>query len=119
MIMGWTRILLRLPHSPSSDPINHSSDGLHLGIRSACARSKTGMAVRRICVFLLVFGMGIGVGMMMLRASVARPVTASEAQRRALRLLDQPPVVTPVGDNKIVAAVRRIEPAVVNIDTVG
>lgn len=77
------------------------------------------MAVRRICVFLLVFGMGIGVGMMMLRASVARPVTASEAQRRALRLLDQPPVVTPVGDNKIVAAVRRIEPAVVNIDTVG
>ncbi|HZO88543.1 MAG TPA: trypsin-like peptidase domain-containing protein [Chthonomonadaceae bacterium] len=77
------------------------------------------MGVRRILGFGLVFGLGIAVGMLMLRTTVVRPATLAEAQRHALQILDQPPVGFRVSDNKIVSAVQRIEPAVVNIDTVG
>ncbi len=77
------------------------------------------MAVRRITGLVVVFGLGIAVGMMLLRSTFSHPVTPTEAQRRALRVLDQSPMESSIGDNKIVSAVKKIEPAVVNIDTVG
>ncbi len=48
-----------------------------------------------------------------------RPVTYPEAQRRALQALDRPATQADIGDNRIVGAVKKIEPAVVNIDVVG
>jgi serine protease Do len=77
------------------------------------------MAARRFIGLIVVFGAGIVVGMAFLHSILTRPVTAVEAQRRALHVLDQAPVPSSIGDNPIVNAVRRIEPAVVNIDTVG
>jgi len=77
------------------------------------------MLARRILIVGIIFVLGIGVGGLAMRTTIARPMSATEAQRAALRLLDRPPSVTEIGDNRIVAAVKRIEPAVVNIDTVG
>src|SRR5258708_4277050 len=77
------------------------------------------MTWRRVIVLGLVFLVGLGVGAGVLRAMSTRPVSGPEAQQRALAILDRSPVVTDIGDNKIVMAARRIEPAVVNIDTVG
>ena len=77
------------------------------------------MGFQRVVGLVTVFGLGIAVGGLLLRSTGGRPVSESEAQRRALRMLDQPPVVLGIGDNRIVEAVKRIEPAVVNIDTVG
>jgi serine protease Do len=74
---------------------------------------------RRFLGFALFFVLGIGVGAQMLHSLLAPPANLPEARRRALRVLDQPVVSEGIGDNKIVAAVRRIEPTVVNIDTVG
>lgn len=78
------------------------------------------MMARRILSLITVFVLGIGAGMAILRnATSERNVPDAEAQRRALRVLDRSPVSSDVGDNRIVRAVQRIEPAVVNIDTVG
>lgn len=77
------------------------------------------MVRRRSFGTILIFMAGVGVGCLGLRATIARPVSESEAQRRALQILDQPPRATDIGDNRIVAAVHKIEPTVVNIDTVG
>jgi S1-C subfamily serine protease len=75
-------------------------------------------AGRRLLGLALVFGMGIAFGALMVRLTVLRPVSLGAAQRRALAVLDRQPVTHPGGDNRIVEAVRHIEPAVVNIDTV-
>lgn len=77
------------------------------------------MALRHVIGVVGVFMAGTAVGGLGLYA--LRPDFASlpEAQRRALALLDRPPVLTPIGENKIAAAVRRIVPAVVSIDTIG
>ena len=77
------------------------------------------MRMRGICGLLAVFTAGVVVGGWSLRALPSSPVSASEAQRRALALLDKPATLTSIGDNKIVTAVRRLAPAVVNIDTIG
>ena len=77
------------------------------------------MTVRRILGFSTVFFLGIVLGGLAIRASFVRPVSATEAQHRALLVLNQTPVAMGIGDNHIVEAVKRIEPAVVNIDTVG
>ncbi len=77
------------------------------------------MRGRRFLVLLAVFGSGAIVGGLALRNLPARSPAASEAQRRALAMLDRPPVLTPIADSKIVLAVRRLAPAVVNIDIVG
>ena len=77
------------------------------------------MRVQGICGLLAVFTAGVVVGGWSLRALPSSPVSASEAQRRALVLLDRPTTLTSIGDNKIVTAVHRIAPAVVNIDTIG
>lgn len=77
------------------------------------------MMGRRLLRFGLIFALGAGAGAALLQAQNHRPVSANEAQRRAIRLLDQTPAAAPIGDNRIVAAVKKIAPAVVNIDTVG
>ena len=77
------------------------------------------MTWRRVLGSVLIFMMGIGAGGTLLHLYASRPDNPTEAQRRALRLLDQPPLATSIGDNRIVEAVKRIAPAVVNIDTVG
>ncbi len=66
-----------------------------------------------------VFVVGVAVGAIGLQALRPGIVTTSEAQRRALAMLDRPPVATSVGDNPIVTASRRILPTVVSIDTIG
>ncbi len=76
------------------------------------------MALRRLAGFSVVFVCGIVVGGLLLNL-LPRAVTLTVAQRRALQQLDKPPMATPIGDNKIVLAAKRIEPAVVNIDTIG
>ena len=76
------------------------------------------MAMARVWGGLAVFGAGVVVGGLTLH-SLSSPVSTPEAQRRALALLDKPPVLTSIGDNKIVSAARRISPAVVSIDTIG
>ena len=77
------------------------------------------MTWRRVLGSLVIFMLGIGAGGTLLHLYASRPDTPTEAQRRALHLLDQPPLAVSIGDNRIVEAVKRIAPAVVNIDTVG
>ena len=77
------------------------------------------MTLRRLLRFSLIFMLGLGAGAALLQAQNHFPLSASEAQRRALRTLDQAPPAPTIGDNRIVAAVQKIAPAVVNIDTVG
>jgi len=76
------------------------------------------MALRRVVSFSIVFVCGIVVGGLLLDL-LPRTAALTVAQRRALQQLDKPPIATPIGDNKIVLAAKRIEPAVVNIDTIG
>ena len=77
------------------------------------------MTWRRVLGSLAIFLLGLGAGGTLLHLYASRSDTPTEAQRRALHLLDQPPIATSIGDNRIVEAVKRIAPAVVNIDTVG
>ena len=77
------------------------------------------MALRKYTGMVLVFVLGVAVGGTLIRLTIHRPVSFTEAQKRALRVLDRPVPDSDIGDNRIVTAVKRIEPAVVNIDTVG
>ncbi len=77
------------------------------------------MKLIRLARFGLVFALGVGAGAALLQAQRSRPVSGEAAQRDALRLLDRPAKSAGIGDNRIVAAVQKIAPAVVNIDTVG
>jgi serine protease Do len=77
------------------------------------------MGFRRVVGLAAVFGVGVAVGGLLLRGVSNRSGSDTQARQRALRILDQRPVAIGIGDNRIVQAVQRIEPAVVNIDTVG
>jgi S1-C subfamily serine protease len=77
------------------------------------------MASRRIAIFLAIFAFGTLSGWTLVRATGTSTVSAPEAQRRALQILDRTPVTAGIPASPIVHAVKRIEPAVVNIDTVG
>lgn len=77
------------------------------------------MALRKYTETALVFIIGVAVGGTLIHFSIQRPVGATEAQKRALRVLDRRIPDSDIGDNRIVSAVKKIEPAVVNIDTVG
>ena len=77
------------------------------------------MALRKYGGMVLVFILGVAVGGTLIRFSMHRLIDGTEAQRHALRILDRPLTDSDIGDNRIVSAVKKIEPAVVNIDTVG
>lgn len=77
------------------------------------------MASRRIAVFIFIFSLGILLGWTLVRVTGPQLAGEPEAQRRALQILDQRANATTIGVNPIVGAVKRIAPAVVNIDTVG
>jgi S1-C subfamily serine protease len=77
------------------------------------------MGPRRAFGLVAIFAVGILCGALLLYGFSPHPVGSSEAQRRALAVLDQQPKSVSVGDNRIVDAVKRIAPAVVNIDTIG
>jgi S1-C subfamily serine protease len=77
------------------------------------------MSVRRAFGLVTIFILGLVCGASLLWGFSPHPAGLSEAQRRALAVLDQQPKSTSIGDNRIVSAVKRIAPAVVNIDTVG
>jgi serine protease Do len=77
------------------------------------------MAWKRLIGLATVFGLGVATGGWVLRVTAAHPIDVTEAQQRALRVLDQPPRALSIGDNRIVDANKRIAPTVVNIDTVG
>jgi len=78
------------------------------------------MTVRRAVLGgVVIFLLGIGSGATLIRFYATRSDNPTEAQRRALHLLDQAPIAMNIGDNRIVEAVKRIAPSVVNIDTVG
>ncbi len=77
------------------------------------------MAAGRILTILTLFGAGAAAGIMFGRVLPPASVSPTEAQRRALALLDQKPHAEAASDSRIVLAARRIGPAVVNIDTVG
>ncbi len=77
------------------------------------------MAGRQLARGAALFGAGIVAGGLLLRGPILRLQDASQAQANALRLLDKAPTYAGIGDNRVVLAVQRIEPAVVNIDTVG
>ena len=77
------------------------------------------MASRRIAIFLVIFGLGTLLGWTLVRATGQQSVGVHEAQRRALQILDRKCVSPSIGPNPVVDAVKRIAPAVVNIDTIG
>lgn len=77
------------------------------------------MTLRRLLRFSLIFALGLGAGAALMQAQKRLPTGADAAQRRALQTLDQAPSASNIGENRIVAAVQKIAPAVVNIDTVG
>ena len=77
------------------------------------------MTSRRIAMFLCIFCLGTLLGWSLVRLTTAQPASAPIAQRRALDILDRKPTATSIGSNPIVEAVKRLAPAVVNIDTMG
>ncbi len=68
---------------------------------------------------IVIFITGLCLGAVTLRVLTHPYAPLPEAKKRALSVLDRPAIGTEVGDNRIVNAVKHIEPAVVNIDTVG
>ena len=77
------------------------------------------MVIRRVLGIVTVFATGIGVGWALFHA-ISKPVTDEKvARNRALAILDRKPVMQDESQSRIVQAVRKIAPAVVNIDTVG
>jgi len=77
------------------------------------------MTSRRLATFLVIFCFGALLGWTLVRWTGGQPVTPTEAQRRALQILDRRPAAINIGANPIVEAVKHIAPAVVNIDTMG
>ncbi len=75
--------------------------------------------MRRYLGVLLIFITGITFGWLFYKLRAPRPASQSEAQSKALELLSLPVTAMDVGDNRIVKAVRKLDPSVVNIDTVG
>ena len=77
------------------------------------------MIIGRILGIVAVFSLGIGVGWALFH-SMNRPLTnESAAQSRALAILERKPVMQDESQSRIVLAVKKIAPAVVNIDTIG
>ncbi len=74
--------------------------------------------MRKLIGYLVIFGLGFLVCMALLRAyggyMVASP---TQARRAALAILDKPVTEIPLPDTAMVRAAAKIEPAVVNIDT--
>lgn len=77
------------------------------------------MLLRRILSFAFVFAFGILIGGLALRMHYGHAADISTAQRNAISILERRPSASTIGDNRIVEAAKRIEPTVVNIDTVG
>ncbi len=74
--------------------------------------------MRRAAGILLVFLLGFGASALLLRhASFWGSADDSVARRNALAILDRPAPATPEPDGPMIRAAARIEPAVVNIDT--
>ncbi len=66
----------------------------------------------------IVFLMGMLIGIALIRTTLLRPIPDREAKQRVLAVLDSPPNSSGIADNRIVEAVKKIEPVVVNIDTI-
>ena len=66
----------------------------------------------------VIFLMGMLIGIALIRSSHSRPIPDPEAKQKVLAVLDLPPNSVSAGDTRIVGAVKKIEPAVVNIDTI-
>jgi serine protease Do len=66
----------------------------------------------------VVFLMGMLIGVALIRTSYSRPIPDREAKQRVLAVLDSPPHSSGMADSRIVEAVKKIEPVVVNIDTI-
>lgn len=77
------------------------------------------MTFPRALGFLTIFAAGIGVGWCLLKVTTHPPTNEQAAQSRALAILERKPVEQGENQSRIVLAVKRIAPAVVNIDTVG
>jgi S1-C subfamily serine protease len=76
--------------------------------------------MRKSVGFLVVFVIGLGAGFFLLRAFGAFSGTNSDQARKAvLAALDKPAGPSNLPDTPLVRAAAKIEPAVVNIDTLG
>ena len=73
--------------------------------------------MRKALPGLAMFVIGIAVGLFVLRGTGRAGM--DQARRNALTILDRQPAPSNIGNNPLVAAAERIEPAVVNIDTAG
>ncbi|MCL5283702.1 MAG: trypsin-like peptidase domain-containing protein [Armatimonadetes bacterium] len=70
-------------------------------------------------LLFIVIGIIIGVGTLHWLQNSYGILSTNQAKAALIRILDHPPKEPNIGRNPIVAAVAKIEPAVVNIDTVG
>ncbi len=76
--------------------------------------------MRKSFGYVVVFAVGLTVGLLLLRGMGAFSRAGSDqAQRNVLALLDKPAAASGVADSPLVRAAAKIEPAVVNIDTLG
>src|SRR2546421_3424862 len=74
--------------------------------------------MRKAAGYVAIFVMGFAVCLLMLRAYSGLGVARDQqARKNVLAILDKAPPVSTVPDNALVVAAARIEPAVVNIDT--
>lgn len=70
--------------------------------------------------YLVIFGLGLGLGWLLLRNYIPlRGANDAQARRNVLAALEKPALPSNIPDSPIVKAAARIEPAVVNIDTLG
>jgi serine protease Do len=76
--------------------------------------------MRKAIGFFVVFAVALGAGYFLLRnyTSLGR-TNDSQAKRNLIAILDKQPISANLPDNAIVKAAAKIEPAVVNIDTLG
>lgn len=77
------------------------------------------MALGRLFGISAVFVLGITTGGLLFHLITGPVTNQTEAQARAIKILEKSPVSKSVSDNRTVEAVKMIEPAVVNIDTIG
>lgn len=75
--------------------------------------------MRKALPGLIMFAIGIAVGLFVLRGVPFGHANLDQARRNAITLLDKPPAPSNIGNNPLVLAAAHIEPAVVNIDTAG